>query len=61
MPVMAGRLRGATILVDDAERPSEQAMLASWVDSWAAEPHVVTTRSGSQVATVTIPGGRDDS
>lgn len=55
MPVMGRRLQGATILVDDAERPSEQAMLANWEDSWAAVPHILTTQSGSQVATVTIP------
>jgi hypothetical protein len=55
MPVMWRRLLGATILVDDAERPSERAMLAGWADSWAAVPHVVTTRSGSQVAAVRIP------
>jgi hypothetical protein len=61
MPVIGERLKGATILVDDAERPSEQAMLASWSRWWAAESQRVTTQSGSQVAAVTIPGGPDDS
>ena len=55
MPVMGRRLEGATILVDDAERPAERAMLAGWMDSWRVTPHIVTTRSGSQVAELTIP------
>lgn len=58
IPVMGERLEGATVLVDDAERPSEHAMLEGWADSWAAEPHIVATRTGSQIATVTIPRGR---
>jgi hypothetical protein len=57
MPVMRKRLEGATILVDDAERPAERAMLAHWADSWGAIPRVLTTQSGSQVAAVTIPPG----
>jgi hypothetical protein len=56
LPVMGRRLLGATILVDDAERPSERAMLADWAESWATVPYVVTTESGSQVAVVTVPG-----
>jgi len=60
MPVMWRRLPGATILVDDAERPSERAMLASWAESWAAVPQVLTTQSGSQVAAVRIPTASDE-
>jgi hypothetical protein len=55
MSIMKGRLAGSTILVDDAERPSERNMLAEWTRTLAAVSHVTTTENGSQVASVTIP------
>jgi hypothetical protein len=57
LPVMGSRLRGATVLVDDAERPSERATVQRWADTFAARARVVTTRTGSQVAVLRIPGG----
>jgi hypothetical protein len=55
MSILGSRLAGSTILVDDAERPSESAMLEEWTREWAAVSHVRTTESGSQVVAVTIP------
>jgi hypothetical protein len=55
VPILGDRLAGATILVDDAERPSERAMLADWADTWGTVPHVRTTWDGGQVASLTVP------
>jgi hypothetical protein len=58
LPVMGRRLHGATILVDDAERPSERAMMAGWTELGASPPQILTTRTGSQVATISVPQPR---
>jgi hypothetical protein len=55
MSILGHRLAGSTILVDDAERPSERAMLQGWAREWQAVSHLRTTEDGSQVASVTIP------
>jgi hypothetical protein len=47
LPVMGPRVRGATILMDDAERPSEQMALERWVREFGAHvsmPEVSTRR-----------------
>jgi hypothetical protein len=55
MHVMRDRLRGAIILIDDAERPSERAMLSDWGKRWAIVARIATSQAGSQVATVMVP------
>jgi hypothetical protein len=55
IPILGDRLGGATILVDDAERPSERAMLADWADAFGTDLHVRTAPDGGQVASLTIP------
>jgi hypothetical protein len=52
VPVMGERIAGASILVDDADRPAEAAILARWADEFGRPSEVV--RVGDEPAMAVI-------
>ena len=47
LSVMGDRLSGATVLLDDIDRPGEQAAVHQWHDEWGLDMRRVTARSRS--------------